>query len=172
MVVLMVFLRWIEDGGFLNRRYDGLVKAAAARESFSGLQGKLALLIRMIENRRPILAFLIIALSYRIGRINLRPIKLQQFFIRENVIVVRNLYNLQMPGLARQYLLIRRVLQLSAHITGQNAVNAGLLFKRTDHTPEAASGKRCFLYHMISPFPIVTKYIYLYLIIFNFIIKA
>src|SRR3989338_2773734 len=150
VVVLMVFFGRVKCRVGDDVCRDGLVKFFRVFQLLFRCFRQIFLLFVVIENSRCVLSSLVRELPAVIGRIDLAPEDVQELVIGNPGRVKRNLHGLPVAGAARGNFLIRRVFLLPSGKTGNDRMNAVVLFIGFLHAPETAARKRCQLHFFMN----------------------
>lgn len=136
----MILLGRIERAG---RRDLGVNvrKASALLEHGLACFRRAPLRIVLVENRSPILIADVAELPVLHRGVDVMPEVIHQFLVADRLRVIGHPHRFRMAGPAAADLLIRRILQRAAGVTGFGAQHAWQLVEIGFHAPEAAAGE-------------------------------
>src|SRR5690606_37503718 len=100
------------------------------------------LLLRVIENCRPVLVTTVAELTATVERIDIAPVNVEQFLIGDLAWIVLELQDLRVPRAAGRYLLVGRIGRGAAHVAGRRLDHTLDLVKVGLRASETAAGER------------------------------
>ena len=142
-VILVVSFRFVKCRQRRDFRHNGIGPQVRCVCFGHGLFGDFALPVIMAKNHRSILRAHVMPLPIQGRGIVRVPENEQDFRKRNRGWIKLDLHHLGVPGAARTHLMIRRMLNRSPRVSGDDAMHADHIAINRLHTPEAPAAKRC-----------------------------